>query len=67
MSSGESRLSTEEFEPYARAAAAAAGLNVDEAWWPEVLGHLAGLLAAVASVEEMAARLPDDPAPVFCP
>src|SRR5579884_190593 len=57
-------------EVFARAAAAVAGLRIEEAWWPEVLGHLAGLVAAAASVEEVTGitgDLPDEPAPVFRP
>jgi hypothetical protein len=53
-------------ERYARAAAGAAGLEVDDAWWPAVIRHLEVLLARAASLEDVVG-LPDDPAPVFRP
>ncbi|MGH9126405.1 MAG: AtzG-like protein [Acidimicrobiales bacterium] len=65
--SGAAAPGPDEREAYARAAAAAAGLTIEEAWWPAVLGHLAGLLAAAASVGEVTEGLKDEPAPVFRP
>jgi phage tail tape-measure protein len=56
-----------EVESYGRAAARAAGLDIDEAWWPAVARHLAVLLERAASLDEEAIDLPDDPAPVFQP
>jgi hypothetical protein len=52
---------------YARAAAQAAGLQIDDAWWPAVERHLSVLLARAGSLENQAITLPDDPAPVFRP
>jgi hypothetical protein len=54
-------------ERYARAAAAESGLNIEEGWWPSVVGHLAALLDRAASLEGAPEDLPDDPAPVFRP
>jgi len=54
-------------ERYARAAAAEAGLTIEEGWWPSVVGHLGMLLDRAASLEGATADLPDDPAPVFWP
>jgi hypothetical protein len=56
-----------EVERYARAAAGAAGLQVDDAWWPGVVRSLGGLLARAASLEGAEIPLPEDPAPVFEP
>lgn len=50
---------------YAKAAALAAGLEVDDAWWPGVIRHLGALLARAASLEGI--DLPDDPSAVFEP
>lgn len=54
-------------EGYARAAAAAAGLPIDDAWWPSVVRHLDVLLVRAASLETDGITLPDDPAPMFHP
>jgi hypothetical protein len=54
-------------ERYARAAAAEAGLAIEEGWWPSVVGHLGTLLDRAASLEGLTKTLPDDPAPVFRP
>lgn len=53
------------WERYARAAAGAAGLAIEEAWWPGVVRHLSALLDRAASLDDAAIDLPDDPAPVF--
>lgn len=39
------------FDSYARAAAGLGGLEIDEAWWPGVLRHLAVLFEGAALVE----------------
>ncbi|MDQ6617547.1 MAG: DUF4089 domain-containing protein [Actinomycetota bacterium] len=54
-----------ELERYARAAALAAGLPIDDNWWPAVVRHLGVILTRAASLESI--DLPDDPGPVFEP
>ena len=58
-------------DDYARAAARAAGLTIDDAWWPGVVRHLGVLIDRAASLEcngdDDNVSLPDDPAPVFTP
>lgn len=54
-------------ERYARGAAHAAGITVDDAWWPGVVRHLGVLLERAASLDVNGVDLPDDPAPVFAP
>ncbi|MDQ1356273.1 MAG: 1-carboxybiuret hydrolase subunit AtzG-like [Acidimicrobiaceae bacterium] len=63
-----------DLDGYARAAALAAGLTIDGAWWPGVVRHLGVLLERAASLEcndddddNDNVSLPDDPAPVFTP
>lgn len=56
-----------DLEGFARAAARVAGLEIDEAWWPGVVGHLGILLARSASLESAELDLPEDPAAVFRP
>jgi hypothetical protein len=60
-------LSPDDLERYARAAAAVAGLRIDDAWWPAVVRHLDVLVTRAASLEGPGIHLPDDPAPVFLP
>ena len=45
------RPAVDELDAYARAAARLAGLEIDEAWWPGVLRHLAVLCDNAALVE----------------
>ncbi|MDQ1392676.1 MAG: 1-carboxybiuret hydrolase subunit AtzG-like [Acidimicrobiaceae bacterium] len=53
---------------YARAAALAAGLTIDDTWWPSIVRHLGVLLARAASLEAQGDPTPPaDPAPVFTP
>jgi transcriptional regulator with GAF, ATPase, and Fis domain len=56
-----------EIEHYARAAGAAAGLAIDEAWWPGVVRHLEAILERAASLEGGPVDLPEDTAAVFHP
>jgi hypothetical protein len=60
-------VASEDLERYTRAAAAAAGLEIDDSWWPGVVTHLGTLLARAASLEGDGIEMPDDPAPVFRP
>ncbi len=41
----------DELERYARAAARLSGLEIDDAWWPAVVRHLAVLFDRAALVE----------------
>lgn len=62
------RVATEnELQQYARAAAAMAGLAIDEAWWPGVIGHLGALMHRVESLASAELELPEDLGPVFQP
>lgn len=54
-------------EAYARAAAAALGLAIDDAWWGGVTRHLEVMLSRAASLEAFPIELPDDSAAVFQP
>ena len=54
-------------EAYARAAASALGLTIDEAWWPSVARHLEVMLSRAATLESFPVELPDDAAAVFQP
>jgi hypothetical protein len=54
-------------EELARAAAATLGIEVDEAWWPSVAGHLNALLARAATLDAVGVELPEDSAAVFEP
>jgi hypothetical protein len=59
-----------DLDGYARAAALAAGLSIDDAWWPGVVRHLGVLMARAASLEPNDIRdapLPADSAAVFTP
>jgi hypothetical protein len=64
-----------DLDGYARAAALATGLTIDDAWWPGVVRHLGVLIERAASLEcnddndsdNDNVALPDDPAPVFTP
>jgi hypothetical protein len=56
-----------DIERYARGAGAAAGLAIDEAWWPGVVGHLGAILERAASLEDGPVDLPEDSAAVFRP
>ncbi len=56
-----------DLESYARAAARAAGLPIEDAWWPDVIRHLGGMLSRAAAIESVGIDLPEDPAPVFQP
>ena len=57
----------DDLEDYARSAALAAGLEIDDAWWPTVVRHLGMLMEATESVETNEAPLPAEPAPEFRP
>lgn len=54
-------------EAFARAAAGAAGLEIEDAWWPGIVAHLEIVLSRAASLEIDAIELPEDPAGVFQP
>lgn len=54
-------------EAYARAAASALGVTIDEAWWDGVTRHLKVMLSRLATLESFPVELPDDIAPVFQP
>jgi len=43
----------DELDTYARAAARLAGLEIRDAWWPGVIGHLAVLCDNAALVEAL--------------
>jgi len=57
----------DELEDYARSAARVAGLDIDEAWWPNVLRHLGALLERAESLETDEIPWPPEPAPEFRP
>jgi hypothetical protein len=57
----------DDLEDYARSAARAAGLEIDEAWWPTVVRHLGALMKRAESLERDEVPLPDEPAPEFRP
>jgi hypothetical protein len=56
-----------EVEAFARAAAAALGLAIDDEWWPGVVRHLGVMLSRAAAVECFHLELPEDAAPVYLP
>jgi hypothetical protein len=56
-----------DIERYARSAAAAAGLAIDEAWWPGIVGHLGAIMERAATLEAGEVDLPEDTAAVFQP
>jgi Protein of unknown function (DUF4089) len=52
----------DELETYARAAATLAGLEIQDAWWPGVVGHLKVLCDNAALVEAVDLAAPLRPA-----
>jgi len=54
-------------DAHARAAARLAGLTIEEAWWPGVVGHLTILLDQARLVERHPGAGEPSPAPSFRP
>jgi hypothetical protein len=52
----------DELDTYARAAAALAGLEIQDAWWPGVVRHLTVLCDNAALVEAVDLQAPVGPA-----
>lgn len=59
--------SPELIEAHARAGAQLAGLAIEDAWWPEILRHLGGLIEQAQLVERHDGAREPVPAPSFRP